>query len=154
MVVEYERETQQEDSGLKLGCDEDDLFDDGITDSQLERATNAPTQEENPEGLDQSPEVVEILPPVPMEGIESEQDSVPLRDGQDIVGLEDPILSPPSVEEIPLGQEDSRQEVEQDPTGLSLVIRISVSMLRRSGREPASWTPRTPSLVTAPNPRR
>ena len=50
-----------------------------------------------------------------MEGIESEQDSVPLRDGQDIVGLEDPILSPPSVEEIPLGQEDSRQEIEQEP---------------------------------------
>ena len=49
-----------------------------------------------------------------MEGIESEQDSAPLRDGQDIVGLEDPILSPPSVEEIPLGQEDSRQEVEQE----------------------------------------
>ena len=49
-----------------------------------------------------------------MDGIESKKDSVPLRDGQDIVGHEDPILSPPSVEEIPLGQEDSRQEVEQE----------------------------------------
>ena len=50
-----------------------------------------------------------------MEGIENEQDSVSQRDGQDIIGLEDPILSPPSVEEIPLGQEDSRQEIEQEP---------------------------------------
>ena len=75
VVVEYER-VLHEDSGLKLGCDEDDIFDDGITDFQLERATNVPTQEENPEGLDQSLEVVEILTPVSMEGIESEQDSV------------------------------------------------------------------------------
>ena len=106
-VIELE-EDQQEDPGLKLGCDEDDIFNDGITDFQLERATNAPTQEENPEGPDQSPEVVELPPPVPMEGIESEQDSAPLRDGHDIVGLEDPSLSPQSVEDIPLGQEDSR----------------------------------------------
>ena len=113
VVVEYERVL--EDSSLKLGCNEEDLFDDdGITDSQLEHATDAPTQEDNPEGLDQSPEVVEIPPSVPMDGIESEQDSVPLRDGQDIVGHEDPILSPPSVEEIPPGQGDSRQEVEQE----------------------------------------
>ena len=112
-VIKLE-EDQQEDPGLKLGCDEDDIFDDGITDSQLECATNAPTQEENPEGPEQSPEVVELPPPMPMEGIDSEQDSAPLRYGQDIVGLEDPILSPPSVEEIPLGQEDSRQEVEQE----------------------------------------
>ena len=58
--------------------------------------------------------MVEIPPSVPMDGIESEQDSAPLRDGQDIVGHEDPILSPPSVEEIPPGQGDSRQEVEQE----------------------------------------
>ena len=50
-VVELE-EDQQEDPGLKLDCDEDDIFDDGITGSQLEHATNAPTQGENPEGLD------------------------------------------------------------------------------------------------------
>ena len=48
-----------------------------------------------------------------MEVVESEQDSAdPGRDGQDM-GLVDPSLSPQSVEEIPLGQEDSRQEVEQ-----------------------------------------
>ena len=48
-----------------------------------------------------------------MEVAESEQDSADLgRDGQDM-GLEDPSLSPHSVEELPLGQEDSRQEVEQ-----------------------------------------
>ena len=47
-----------------------------------------------------------------MEVIESEQDSAPLRDGQDM-RLEDPSLSPQSVEEIPLGHEDSRREVEQ-----------------------------------------
>ena len=117
MVVEYEREIQQ-DSGLKLGCDEDDLFEDGISDSQLVCATETPTQEDYPEGPGQSLEVVELPPPVPMEGIENEQDSVSQRDGQDIIGLEDPIISPSSVEEIPLGQEDSRQEVEQEPSGV------------------------------------
>ena len=76
---------QQEDPGLKLGCDDNEIFDDGISDSQLERAVDAPTQED-PEGLFQCPEVVELPPPVPMEGIESEQDSAPLRDGQDILG--------------------------------------------------------------------
>ena len=49
-----------------------------------------------------------------MDGIESQQNSAPLRDGQDIIGHEDPISSPPSVEEIPPGQGDSRQEVEQE----------------------------------------
>ena len=42
-------EEQQVDPGLKLACDDNDIFDDGITDSQLERAINAPTQED-PEG--------------------------------------------------------------------------------------------------------
>ena len=50
---EYEvivlKEGQQADRGLKLACDENDIFEeDGITDSQLERA-NTPTQED-PEG--------------------------------------------------------------------------------------------------------
>ena len=82
-VVKLE-EDQQEDPSLKLGCDKDDIFNDGITDFQLEHATNAPTQEENPKGPDQSPEVLELPPPVPMEGIESEQNSAPLRNGQDM----------------------------------------------------------------------
>ena len=57
----------------KIGCDEEDLFeDDGITDSPLLRYTDAPTQEDNPEGPDQSREVLEIPPSVPMDGIESE----------------------------------------------------------------------------------
>ena len=43
-------EEQQADPGLKLACDDNDIFDeDGITDSQLQRAIEAPTQE-NPEG--------------------------------------------------------------------------------------------------------
>ena len=84
-------EEQQADPGLKLACDDNDIFDeDGITESQLVRATNAPTQEENPEGLDQSLEVVEIPPSEPMDGIESQQNA-PLRDGQDIIGQEDSI---------------------------------------------------------------
>ena len=79
VVMECERVL--EDPSPKIGCDEEDLFeDDGITESQLECATNAPTQEDNPEGLDQSPEVVEIPPSVPMEGMESGQDSASLRD--------------------------------------------------------------------------
>ena len=92
-VVVLEEE-QQADPGLKLACDDNDIFDeDGITDSQLERAVNTPTQED-PEGPAQSPEVEEILPPEPMEVAESEQDSADLgRDGQDM-GLEDPSLSP------------------------------------------------------------
>ena len=48
-----------------------------------------------------------------MDGIELQQPA-PLRDGQDIIGHEDPIPSPSSVEEIPPGQGDSR-EVEQGP---------------------------------------
>ena len=104
-VFELE-EDQQEDPGLKLSCDDNDIFDYGITDIQLEQAVDAPTQED-PEGPVQSPEVVELPPPEPMEVIESEQDSAPLRDREDM-GLEDPSLSPQAVEEIPLGQEDSR----------------------------------------------
>ena len=64
VVVEYERVLGA--PSPKIGCDEEDLFeDDGITDSQLLCYTDAPTQEDNPEGLDQSPEVVEIIPSVP-----------------------------------------------------------------------------------------
>ena len=66
-------EAQQADPGLKLACDENDIFkEDGITDSQLERAVNAPTQED-PEAPVQSPEVEEILPPEPMEEGVSQQ---------------------------------------------------------------------------------
>ena len=104
-------EEQQADPGLKLACDDNDIFEDGITDSQLEWAVDAPTQDD-PEVPVKSPEVEELPSPDPMEVTESDQDSAPLRDGQDM-GLEDPSLSPQSVEEIPLGQEDSRQEVEQ-----------------------------------------
>ena len=95
---EYEvivlEEEQQADPGLKLACDENDIFkEDGITDSQLERAVNAPIQED-PEGPAQSHEVEEILPPEPMEVAECERDSAdPGRDGQEM-GLEDPSLSP------------------------------------------------------------
>ena len=91
--MEYERVL--EDPCLKIGCDEADLFEDnGITDSQLLCYTDAPTQEDNPEGPDQSPEVEEIPPPEPIDGIESQQPA------------------PSSVEEIPQGQGDSK-EVEQ-----------------------------------------
>ena len=48
-----------------------------------------------------------------MDGIQSQQPA-PLRDGQDIIGQEDPISLLPSVKNIPLGQGDSR-EVEQGP---------------------------------------
>ena len=78
-----ELEDQQEDPGLKLACDDNDIFDDNITDSQLEQAIDAPTPED-PEGPVQSLEVVVLPPPEPMEGIESEQESAPLRDGQDM----------------------------------------------------------------------
>ena len=48
-----------------------------------------------------------------MEVTESDQDSAPLgRDRQDM-GLEDLSLSPQSVEEIPLGQEETRWKAEQ-----------------------------------------
>ena len=47
----------------KIGCENADLFeDDGVTDSQLLRCPEASTQEEEPEGPVQSPEV-EIIPP-------------------------------------------------------------------------------------------
>ena len=47
VVMEYERIIG--DPIPKTGCDEEDLFeDDGITDSQLLRATETPTQEDNP----------------------------------------------------------------------------------------------------------
>ena len=102
VVMEYKRVLGA--PSPQIGCDDKDLFkDNGITDSQLLCYTDAPTQEDNPEGPDQSPEVVEIPPSEPMDGIESQQNPAPLRDGQDIIGHEDPIPSPPSVEEIPPG---------------------------------------------------
>ena len=95
VVVEYERILGA--PSPKIGCDEEDLFeDDGITDSQLLCATDPSTQEDNPKGPDQSPQVVEIPPFEPMDGIESQQNA-PIRDGQDIIGQEDSIPSPPSV---------------------------------------------------------
>ena len=110
VIVEYERVLVP--SSPKFGCEEADLLeDDSITNSQLLCYAEASTQEENPEGPDQSQELEEIPPPEPMDGIESQQPA-PLRDGQDIIGQEDSIPSPPSVEEIPPGQGDSR-EVEQ-----------------------------------------
>ena len=82
VVVEYERVLRA--PSPRKGCDEEDLFeDDGITHSQLLHYTNAPTQEDNPEGPDQSPEVVEIPPSEPMDRIEPKQNSASLRDGQD-----------------------------------------------------------------------
>ena len=87
------------------------MEDDSVSDSQLLRYANAPTQEEKPEGPDPAPEVEEIPPSEPMDGIELQQPA-PLRDGQDIIRQEDSFPSPPSVEEIPPGQGDSR-EVEQ-----------------------------------------
>ena len=69
-VVMLEEE-QQADPGLKLACDDNDIFnEDSITDSQLERAVNTLTQE-NLEGPVQSPEVEEIPLPEPMEVAES-----------------------------------------------------------------------------------
>ena len=107
IVVEDERVLGP--SNPKFGCEEADLFeDDSITNSQLLHYAEAPTQEENPEGPDQSPEVEEIPPLEPMDGIESQQPA-PLRNSQKIIGHEDPILSPPSVEEIPSGQGDSKE---------------------------------------------
>ena len=59
VVVEYERVLGP--SSPKFGCEEADLFeDDSITNSQLLRYAEAPTQEENPEGLVQSLGVEEI----------------------------------------------------------------------------------------------
>ena len=63
----------------KIGCENADLFeDDDITDSQLLRCTEAPTQEEEPEGPVQSPEVEVILPSEAIDSIESQQ-SAPLN---------------------------------------------------------------------------
>ena len=91
VVVEYERVLGA--PSPKIGCEEADLFeDDSITDSQLLRYAQAPTQEEKPEGPDQSPEVEEIPPSEPMDGIESQQPA-PLRDSQDIIGQKDSIPS-------------------------------------------------------------
>ena len=98
----------------KIGCENADLFeDDSVTDSQLLCYTKAPTQEEEPEGPVQSPEVEVIPPSETMEGIESQQ-SAPLRDGQDIIGQGDLDNSSPSGEELPLGQGDSK-EMESGP---------------------------------------
>ena len=83
VVVEYERVPGA--PSPQIGCEKADLFeDDSITNSQLLHYAEAPTQEENPEGPDQSPEVEEIPPPEPMDGIELQQPA-PLRDGQDII---------------------------------------------------------------------
>ena len=71
VVVEYERVLGA--PSPKIGCEEADLFeDDSVTDSQLLRYAEAPTQEEKPEGLDQSPEVEVIPPSEPMDGIDSQ----------------------------------------------------------------------------------
>ena len=52
--------------------EEADLFEyDSITNSQLLRYAEASTQEENPEGPVKSPEVEDIPPPEPIDGIES-----------------------------------------------------------------------------------
>ena len=72
------------------------------------RYAEAPTQEEKPEGLVQSPKVEVIPPSETIEGIESEQ-SAPLRDSQDIIGHGDLDNSSPSGEERPLGQGDSKE---------------------------------------------
>ena len=108
VIVESERMLDSP----KFGCENTDLFqDDGVTDSQLLRAAEAPSQDEVPEGPVQSPEVevIKVIPPSqPMEGIELQQ-SAPLRDGQDIIRQGDLDNSSPSVEEIPLGQGDSRE---------------------------------------------
>ena len=97
-----------------------------MTASQTLHYAEAPTQEENPEGPDQSPEVEEIPLPEPMDGIESQQPA-PLRDGQNIIGHGDPIPSPSSVKEIPPG-----------------------SLSKGPSRWLLSWTRQTPFLATAP----
>ena len=97
----------------KIGCENADLFeDDSVTDSQLLCYAEAPTQDEEPEGLVQSPEVEVIPPSEAMEGIESQQ-SAPLRDGQDIIRQGDQDNSSSSGEP-PLGQGDPK-EVESGP---------------------------------------
>ena len=108
-------EVQPADPGHKLACGENDIFaEDDITDSQLERAINVPTQED-PGVPARSPEVEAALQPVPINcwALESKQDSAidPSIEGQD-EGLEDPSLSLQSVEP-PLGQESSGLEFEQ-----------------------------------------
>ena len=121
VIVEYERILGPRSP--KIGCENADLFeDDGVTDSQLLRCTEAPTQEEEPEGPVQSPEVEVIPPSETMEGIESQQ-SAPLRDGQDIIGHGDLDNLSPSGEETP-------RRWSLVPTSLSLVSRISRSLFR------------------------
>ena len=110
--MEYERVLGP--SSPKFGCEEADLFeDDSITNSQLLHYVEAPTQEEKPEGLVQSPEVEVIPPSEAMEGIEMQQ-SAPLRDGQDIIRQGDLDNSSSLEEEPPLGQGDSK-EMETGP---------------------------------------
>ena len=67
-----------------------------------------------------------------MEVVESEQDSADLsRDRQDM-GLEDPSLYPHSVEELPLGQDDTRQRrLSRSFTSQSLVNGEFRNMSRR-----------------------
>ena len=103
IIVEFERIIGPPKS-TKFSCEEHDHFwDDSITDSQLLRCVEAPTQGGIPEGLAQSPED-EIHPPSSeaMEGIES-QKSAPEGDGQDIIGEGDLEDSFPE-QELPLGQ--------------------------------------------------
>ena len=111
-IVEFERIIGPHKSP-KFGCEERDLFeDDSITNSQLLRYAEAPTQEEKPKGPAQSPED-EVLPPSEaMEGIEL-QHSAPQRDGQDIIGQGDLEDSYPD-QELLLGQGDSI-EIELGP---------------------------------------
>ena len=79
-MVEYERVLGP--PSPKIGCEEADLFeDDSVTDSQLLRYAQAPTQEEKHEGPDPAPEVEEIPPSKPMDGIKLQQPA-PLEDGQ------------------------------------------------------------------------
>ena len=126
IVVEFERILGP--GSPKIGCENANLFeDDTVTDSQLLRAFEALTQDEEPEGPLQSPEVEVIHPSEAMEGIELQQ-LAPLRDGQDIIAQGDLDNSSPLEEEPPLGQGDSKESLV--PTGLSLVNRISRSLFR------------------------
>ena len=105
VIVEYERIIRTPESP-KYGCEEHDLYrDDRVTDSQLLRYVEVPTQGQVPKGSANSPEVKTLPPSEAIEGIESQQ-SAPQRDGQDIIGQGDLVdLSPE--QELPPGQGDS-----------------------------------------------
>ena len=68
-------------------------------------------------------------------------------------GQIDPCLPSQSVE-LPQGQGSSRQKFEQWSFQSDLLYKESRSLSRRLSAEPATRTLQTPSLVTAPNPRR